>query len=219
MISATYPYKRVQDYAWLGGVQNLPKKICDYLLDLPQNGYTPPQTNDYPRVRLMKYLYYDTARPLDEAALTPQQKLSLVFDPYNPTNPPTGKGYRIFPLEYVQQAQTAAQTILRCYIGYITPRDAYRVNISVIFEILTSAVYENNTKSASLSRAMAIEQCLWEALNGVNMDGVGAFYSDRRQMPDCGSYAINDGRTNVGRRVTFGLTWADSTPPPNTLME
>lgn len=217
MMNASWPYQRIQNYTWLGGIEHLPKKICDYLMDFPGVGYTPPQTNDYPRVRLGKYLYYDDAHPLESPALTTEQKISLIFDPFHPTDPPSEKGYRVFPLEYVQQAQKKAQTILRCYIGSIVPRDVYSAQIGIVFEILTSYSYENNTKSVSLSRSLAIEQCIWESLNGVNIDGIGTMYMDRRQLADCGSYEINDERTNVGRRMTMGLSWRDSSAPPNTM--
>ena len=58
-----------------------------------------------------------------------------------------------------------------------------------------------------MSRLVAIEQCLYEALVGVNFGvGVGVIYSDRRQHIDCGSYTYTDTEANVGRRIMFGCT-------------
>lgn len=209
----TYPYERVQNYNRLDGLEQVPKILCDYLLDLPSNDYQPRTTNDYPRVRLMKYLYYDDARPLDQAALNTAQKLSLVYDPYHPTEPPTDKGYRIFPNAYVTQTQLTGQTILRCYLGRIVPRDVFTAEVGIVFEILTQMSYENNSKSEALSRLTAMEQCLWECCNGVNFAGVGTMYMDRREHGDCGSWGFTDEEQNVGRRIVFGMTFKAANAP------
>ena len=216
-VSDTYPYERVQNYNRMDGIEKLPKIICDYLLDLPSEGYNPPSDNSYPRVRLMKYLWYDTERPLDKPALTAAEKLQMVYDPYHPTEPPTEKGFRIFPNSYVTQTQLTGQTILRCYIGRINPWDVFTAEVAVVFEVLTAMTYESNTKSDALSRLTAIEQCLWEALNGVNFAGVGTMYMDKRQHGDCGSWAFSDQEDNVGRRIVFGLTWKADSAPLDTL--
>ena len=79
--SPTYPYERDQQYVQFIGAENIPRQVCSYLMDMPLPGYTPPTGNEYPRVRLMKYLYYDGLSPLDELCPTPQQKLSILFDP------------------------------------------------------------------------------------------------------------------------------------------
>ena len=163
----------------------------------------------------MKYIYYDEPQPLERPALTTEQKMSIFYDPEKAAEPPTEKGYRIYPLSYVRQSQTKAQTVLRCYIGQMTPVDVFTVQVGITFDILSSMVYENNTRSWALSRCLAIEQTLWEALNGVNMAGIGTIYSDRRQLPETGSYNISDDNSNVGRRVHFGLTWKDSNMPPH----
>ena len=47
-----------------------------------------------------------------------------------------------------------------------------------------------------------------DALNGVNIDGVGAFYFDRQQNTYCGIMPINDESTNVGYRLYMGVTLA-----------
>ena len=213
--SATYPYSRVGNYLWMQGLEAFPKKICDYLLDLPLPGYEPKATNDYPRVRLMKYIYYDSARPLDEPALSTEQKLSILYDPNNASEAPTDKGYRIYPLSYTRQAQERAQTVLRCYIGRITPLTAFSAQVGIIFDVLSSMVYENNTRDWAMSRCLAIEQALWECLNGVNIDGVGAVSSDSRRYTESGSYNISDDNANVGRRISFAVEWQDSNSPPH----
>jgi hypothetical protein len=217
--SPTYPYERVQDYLQMPRLEELPKMIVNYLCDFPSAGYTPPDNNKYPRARLMKYLYYDTANPLSNALPTAKQKLNLIYDPFNPTNPPDAeRGYRIYPLIYPIQSQLKAQTQMRVYVGRIIPVDVFKAQVSIVIDILCNALYDTNTKTSAMSRSVAMEQCLWEALSGVNMLGVGTFYGDRRQMTDCGSKTITDEKQNVGRSVTFGLTIMGEEKPFNTIM-
>lgn len=207
MTSFTYPYERVQHYVTLKGAEQIPRQICQYLLDLPLPGYEPPESNDYPRVRLMKYLCHDSADPLDGPALTLEEKRAVVFNPLRQTDPPDqALLYRIFPQAYIAQTEYVGRTILRCYMGQTIARSAHQCGLSVIFELLTNVVYEGTAGSA-LSRTFAMECALLEALNGVNLNGVGALCFDRNQHPGCGSWPIDDRGTNVGRRVVMGLTW------------
>lgn len=207
--SPIYPYERDQQYVKFIGAENIPRQVCSYLMDMPLPGYTPPTGNEFPRVRLMKYLYYDGLSPLDEPCPTPQQKLSVLFDPEHPTEPPyEEKGYRIFPQAYVAQSQTIGDTSLRCYMGTTIAKASYRADLSVIFEMTTNVNYESAAGYA-LSKTFAMECALIEALNGVNMNGVGTFYYDRTQHSSCGSWNIDDRGTNLGRRVILGLTWQD----------
>ena len=79
--SPFYPYKKVYPgYIGGRGIEDVPNLIARYLMDLPDaNGYVPADDNNRPRVRLMKYLYYDGAHPLDEELPSPQEKLSLLW--------------------------------------------------------------------------------------------------------------------------------------------
>lgn len=206
MISPTYPYERDQRYVTLRGAEHIPRQICQYLLDLPLHGYEPPTSNDYPRVRLMKYLYYDGVDVLAEPVPTPEQKWSLVFDPMRQTDPPGDKPYRIFPQAYVAQTEYTGKTILRMYMGPGVARTVHHCELSVIFECMTNVIYEGAAGTA-LSRVWAMECALMEALNGVNINGVGTLYYDHRQNPNCGSWDIGDRGTNVGRQLILGLTW------------
>lgn len=208
-VSPTYPYERDQQYVKMIGAENIPRQVCTYLMDLPLPGYTPPTGNDYPRVRLMKYLYYDGTDPLGEPALTTDQKWGLLFDPEHATDPPNpAKGYRIVPQAYTAQSQVVGDTAIRCRMGTTIAKSVYRAELSVIFEITTNVNYEAAAGYA-LSRTGAMECAIMEALNGVNMNGVGTFYFDRTQHPSCGSWEIDDRGTNLGRRLIMGLTWQD----------
>lgn len=206
MISPTYPYERDQRYVTLRGAEHIPRQICQYLLDLPLPGYAPPEDNDYPRVRLMKYLYYDGVDVLAEPVPAPEQKWSLVFDPMRQTDPPGDKLYRIFPQAYVAQTEYTGKTILRMYMGPGVARTVHHCELSVIFECMTNVIYEGAAGTA-LSRVWAMECALMEALNGVNINGVGTLYYDHRLNPNCGSWDIGDRGTNVGRQLILGLTW------------
>ncbi len=215
LTSATWPYERVQDYNGMHGYDEIPRKICDYLMDFPvsTSGYSPPDNNEYPRTRFVKYLYYDDATPLNNPLPTPKEKKQIFYDPDNPTNPPDPeRGYRIFPIRYVAQAQTKSQTIVRVYIGRIVPTDVYTAQFGVTFEILSNMVLDTNLKGMSLARTIAIEQAIIEACDGVNFGGIGTMYFDRRQHGDCGSHSIADETENVGRRLVMGMTFRGGIP-------
>ena len=205
--SKWFPYIKTQGtYFDLKNTVNIPRMICDYLIDAPQKGYTPPDNNDYPRCRLWKYLFHDGAKPLNEELPTIQQKMSVVFNPEQPENPPTEKGYRLIPQIFVKQAQDDAQTRIYVYIGRTVPgNDEFTISLGVKFFIWTHYTYESNTKSDEYSRCLAIEQALIEAFHGVAMEGVGTFNFSRFKHPDCGSRDIFDGEINVGRELTMAL--------------
>lgn len=204
---ATYPYPRLMEVPKLVGAELIPRKVAQYLLDLPLPGYTPADDNSLPRCRLMKYLYYDQENPLQQPLPTPEQKISLLYDPEHANAAPTDKGYRLFPQSYVAQSQLNAQTRIMVYMGRTVAAAAQQVELSVIFDILTNVTTEGN--AMALSRTYAMEQCIIEAMNGVNMGGVGTFYFNRRAHGDCGSMPISDRGTNVGRGITMGLTWME----------
>lgn len=202
-----YPYGRVQDsYYSLSGAEMIPRKICDYLIDPPVDGYKAPDNNDYPRCRLWKYLFYDSSKPLEKPLPTIKEKMSVLFDPNKPESPPTDKGYRLIPQAFVKQAQTNAQTRIQVFMGRTIPsNNEFTMSVAVTFYIWTHYTYELNTKADQYSRAFAIEQALVEAFHGVNMEGVGTFFFSKSKHPDCGSDVIFDGDTNVGRKLTMAL--------------
>lgn len=216
--SPYYPFEKVQSgFSTFRGAEKLPKKIVDFLLDLPdKDGYQPVDDNTRPRVRLMKYLCYDGANPLGEKLPAPGEKLSIVFDGESPvldTEEQKKKhplGYRIYPLEYWGQAQQMAQTVLKVYMGRVIPNSAFTASIGVYFEILCNYGHENTTRTDDYSRSYNIEQCLIEALDGVNIGGAGVVSFSRMEHPDNGSRAIYDQGTNVGRRLHMSLSWAES---------
>ena len=205
--SQWYPYINVHpSYFDLSEITEIPRKICDYLLDAPNGDYKPIDDNRYSRCRFWKYLYHDGAKPLTKKLPSISEKIKVLFDPNNPEEPPTEKGYRLYPQVFVPQSQEKAQTRVYCYMGRTVPNNnEYTISISVVFMIMTHYTYELNTKSDEYSRALAIEQALIEAFHGVNMAGVGTFYFNKSKHPDCGSRAMYDGKQNVGRELTIGL--------------
>lgn len=202
-----FPYTKVQEgNIDLSNLPDIPRQICDYLLDMPDAsvGYEPHDDNKYPRTRLWKYLYYDEAHPTANTLPTPAQKKSLLFDPDKPTEPPTDKGYRLIPQIFVAQAQTDAQTRIHVYLGRMIPLGSYKVAYSVVFDIFSHYTYENNPKDAAMSRTVSVEAAIFESLNGVNMNGIGTFFCDRKGHPDCGSQVMYDD-ANVVRRLTMAF--------------
>lgn len=212
--SPYFPYVKVQEsYYDLSDSVSLPRKIADYLIDAPQGDYIPPDDNTFPRCRLWKYLYHDGPRPLEQPLPTINEKMSVVFNPDDPQNPPTEKGYRLIPQIFTRQSQEKAQTRINVYMGRTVPmNEEMRIALAVTFRIWTHYTYELNTRSDEYSRAFAIEQCLIEALHGVNMDGIGTFFFSKMVHPDCGSGVMYDGETNVGRELTIALQVATVAP-------
>lgn len=216
--SPFYPYRKdATGYLSYSGAEDIPKKILEYLLDLPDAaGYQPVDDNSRPRVALMKYLCYDGMKPLDNPLPTPEQKLSILFDPENPsvnTDEEKAKhplGYRIFPMQYWLPADFRANTLLKFYIGRDLPYNNTVSEISVVFEIVVNYMQENNLRTDAVSRLWAMENALKGALHGVNITGVGVFSYDRRSHMDAGSHPFHDEGTNIGREVCFSLTWAES---------
>lgn len=216
--SPTYPYYRVIKGAnRLRGMELIPYKLLMYLLDLPDAfGYTPIDDNEkYPRCRLNKYIWYDGPNPLDNPLPTPQEKLSLLFDPEQPDiNTDTQKaahpqGYRYFWQRLIGQSQLEAGVILKCYLGRISEPRKFETNIGVIFEVWVNVNLETNTKTSAYQRSVDIEQCLHEALDGVNIAGVGTVSFARNDSIYNGSEPIWDEMTNIGRYINCSVAWAE----------
>lgn len=216
--SPYYPYnKDAPGYLSYANADNIPKKILEYLLDLPDPaGYEPQDDNNRPRVALMKYLCYDGMMPLDNPLPTPEQKLSILFDPEHPavnTDEEKAKhplGYRIFPMQYWLPADFRANTLIKFYIGRELPYSNTVSEISVVFEIVVNYMQENNLRTDAVSRLWAMENALKGALHGVNIAGIGVLTYDRRANMDAGSHPFHGEGTNIGREVCFSLTWAES---------
>lgn len=216
--SPYYPYKKdAAGYNSYRGADDIPLRIRDYLLDLPDaKGYAPQDNNDFPRVRLMKYLCYDGADPLSKPLPSPEIKRSLVFDANKPavnTDEEKRKhplGYRIFPMQYWLPADFKANTLLKFYMGRELPYSPHVSQISIVFEIVVNYMQENNLRTDAVSRLWAMENALKGALHGVNIGGIGVLTYDRRENMDAGSHPFKDEGTNIGREVCFSLTWAES---------
>jgi len=206
------PYKKVYDFFGMSNLDIVPAKIRDYLLCLPcKECPNPILTNENPRVRLVKYLYYDDPNPLDKPMPTVEQRKAIVFDPYAPTDP-SGKRYRVFTQMAVNQAELEGSTILRIVMGKTIPYSTFSATIGVEFVILSQYTLESNTRTTALSRTYSIELCILEALNGVNIDGVGAFMFSRGVHPDCGSRMIYDEKMNVGRALVMAFEGKGGSP-------
>lgn len=223
--SAFYPYEKVMTgFNTLKGAEKIPLKILSYLLDLPdKNGYEPTDDNERARVRLCKYLWYDGANPLSNPLPSPQEKLSMLFDGNEPDintdeqKAKHPKGYRLFPQVYWMPAQLTAKTVIKAYIGRIIPNSNFKTSIGLTFEILVNYGQENTVKTEAYSRSYDIEQCIIEALHGVNFTGIGVADFSRMAHMDNGSRPIHDDGTHVGRVLTMSLDWMESTQPEITI--
>lgn len=205
--SPYYPYIKAAEGAFnFRQFATFPRKICDYIIDAPDGNYTPIDDNSYPRARIWKYLLHDGARPLEQPLPTIQEKMSVVFNPEQPENPPTDKGYRLIPQAFIKPAQIEAQTRIHVYMGRtLAPLDDTKYIASVVFDVFTHYAYEANMKTDEYSRTGAITAAIIEALNGVNIDGIGTFSMSKRVHPDAGTKPMYDSNTNVGQELVIGL--------------
>lgn len=203
-----YPYKKVVPANTLKGAEYITRKIVDYLLYMNGN-VSLPDDNSNPRCRLLKYLFNDDndLRPLSGKLPTVEERLKSVFDPTKPVkNGNEGEQYRVFPQMYTAQAQLIANTILRVYMGYVRPIDPLSASLSIVFELMTS-VYYDQLEEEAMSRSYAMLQCVIEALNGVNVGGVGGIYFESGLHKSCEAYPIGDRGTNVGYRLVMGVDY------------
>lgn len=216
--SPYYPYKKViVGSNTLKGAELIPYKILMYLLDLPDAyGYTPPESNEYPRARLIKYLWNDGPFPLEGPMPTTQDKLSMLFQGEEPAiNDDEAKqrhprGYRLFPQRNVAQSIIEAKTILKIYPGRVLDDNDFRSVIGMQAEIWTNPSLAGNTKTTAYDRTWDIEQCLRESLSGVDIAGVGTIRFSRQASSYNGSEILYaDGAGWNGRMVYFSTNWSE----------
>lgn len=217
--SPYYPYERVNPGAnSLRGAELIPDQIIKYLLDLPDaNGYEPVDDNSRPRVRLIKYIYYDEPNPLSKPLPTPEQKLSLLYDGMNPdintdedkVNHP--KAYRIYGQQYELQSPIEAKTILRCFMAREIARSANKTILGLNFEVIVNYALDSNVKTDVYSRMYAIHQCLVEALNGVNIAGIGTIAYSKNIHGDSGYVLYHTEGNEIYSDTFFGIDWQETT--------
>lgn len=215
--SPTYPYFRVVSGAnTLKGAELIPYKILMYLLDLPDSrGYTPPDNNDYPRCRLAKYLWYDGPRPLDNPLPTPAEKRSMLFDPDNPDintdedKAKHPKGYRVFAQRIIGQSVLDAKTLIKVYPGRILDDNDFWTVIGMQCEIWCNVNYIANTRTTAYDRTLDIEQCIREAMAGVDIEGVGSVHFSRQGGSYNGSEILYTDAEIAGRMLYFSASWAE----------
>lgn len=219
--SPYYPYEKVNTGAnTLKGAELIPDQIIRYILDLPdQNGYVPTDDNSRPRVRLIKYIYYDESNPLSKPLPTPEQKLSLLYNGDNPAintdedkiNHP--KSYRIFGQQYELQSPTNAKTMLRCFLAREIPRTDFKTVLGLNFETIVDYALDSNLRTNVYSRMYAIHQCLVESLNGVNINGVGVVRYSKGEHGDAGRTLYHTEGTFLYQDSFFSIDWQETTVP------
>lgn len=217
--SPFYPYEKVNTgINSYNGIEDIPKKIAMYLLDLPdKHGYEPIDDNSRARVRLIKYIYYDCDNPLSQPLPTPEQKLSLLYNGNNAEL--TTKedkalhplGYRIMPQIYTEASSQIAKTLLKILIARVSPKSLYEAEIALDFQINVNYALENNLSTGTFSRMWNITQCLLEALNGVNITGVGVIGFNKASALGTAPFTqYHDEGQRVYGDLIMVVNWRDS---------
>ena len=216
--SPTYPYRRTIPGAnTLRGAELIPYKILMYLLDLPDaNGYVPPTSNDYPRARLMRYLWNDGPRPLDGPMPTTQEKLSMLFNGDEPDintdeqKQKHPKGYRLFPQRNIAQSIIEAKSMIKIYPGRVLDDDDFSSILGFQAEIWTHPSLESNTKDDARDRTWDMEICLREALTNIDLGGTGPIKFARNRGSYNGSEILYaDSAAFIGRMLYFSMVWSE----------
>lgn len=216
--SDTYPYERVmKGYNRFIGAEQIPYKIITYLMDMAdRNGYVPQDDNSRARVRLAKYLWYDTANPLSQPLPTDEEKRSMLYDGNDAvlskeqlatTHP---KGYRLYAQKYWTQSELDAKVLLKCYTGRVIPQSPFRASIGLTFEIIINCAMDTTTRTTAYSKIYAMECALIEALHGVNIAGIGVVNFNRYSHPDDGSRPYADEGTHIYRLINMDIDWQES---------
>ena len=210
----TYPYRRIINGNRFEGAELIPYKIMMYLLDLPDAyGYEPVDDNSRPRVKLMKYLWYDDANPLSQPLPTPEEKRSLLFDLYRPTintdedKARHPKGYRLFMQRNIGQSILDAKTILKIYPGRVLDPTEFRSILGFQCEIWANPNLVTNTKTTFYDRIWDIECALRDSLNDIDMAGVGLIKFSRNDGSFNGSENTYADDGSVGRVIYFSTAW------------
>lgn len=219
--SPYYPYEKdFPGFNTLNGADLIPGKIIRYLLDLPDaNGYVPVDDNQRPRVRLMKYLWYDEPNPLAKPLPTPEQKLSLLYNGENAElttdedeykHP---KGYRLFGQSYWMAARLKANVLLKCYMGRVIPRSDLKSVLGVHFQLDINYALESLMHTEQFSKTYAMFQACIEALHGVNIAGVGVLHFDKSVHGDCGYSVYHQEGGSTYADWVMAIEWQESTTP------
>lgn len=219
--SPYYPYEKVDSgFNSLKGAEFIPYKMLMYLLDLPdKNGYEPVDDNERPRVRFIKYLYYDDPNPLALPLPTPEQKLSLLYNGENASldgdedkaNHPVG--YRILPQIYTMPSELTARALLKCFMARAIPRDDFKTVLGVNFGLILNYALDNITRTKAYSRMYAMHQCLVEMFHGVNIAGVGTIHYNKTVHGDCGYTVYHSEGTQVYSDTFMAIVWRETTEP------
>lgn len=214
--SPYYPYKKIVESNTLRGAELIPYKILTYLMDLPDsNGYVPQDNNDYPRCRLKKYLWYDEANPLSKTMPTASQVRSLLFNADEPDintdeqKEKHPKGYRLFAQRNIAQSAIEAKTMIKIYPGRILDDTDFRSVIGMQAEIWSAYTLVSNTKTTAYDRTFDIEQCMREAMAGVDIEGVGTVRFSRQASSYNGSEILYTDSGFTGRMLYFSVSWAE----------
>lgn len=214
-----YPYEKVSTgFNTLRGAEMIPYQLLMYLLDLPdKNGYEPVDDNSRPRVRLIKYIYYNDSNPLAQPLPTPEQKLSLLYDGKNPDintdedHELHPVGYRLFGQQYELQSPTTAKTMLRCYMARAIPRTDFKTVLGIDFSCIVNYALDNIIGTGVYSRMYAIHQCLVEALHGVNITGIGTIHYSKPIHGDSGFSTFHSEGTQIYSDTFFAIDWQETT--------
>lgn len=151
---------------------------------------------------LWKLLKYNTYDALSKPNLSLSEKMDLLCK-----NNADQNEYSVFLTRLIENEQIEERTILKIYKVNTVPIDAYKSTCLYAFDILTGAKATSvEYNGYPCSRLDVAEAIIIQALNGVDVNGVGFMQFNRDLHRSCGSTFGYGNNTNyVGTQLIMGV--------------
>lgn len=164
----------------------MPYKIISYMIENNQD--------------IFKLLKYSTSDALDKSDLTQIEKAELIYN-----GEPDATGKRIFFQPAMDDAFTEMISQFRIYPDIIIPEDHIRGIVTFNFELISHV--KVNTLNNYSTRTLCMLQSAISTLNGINIDGVGQlFFNKKASSFNYAKYNIYNGKNYIGYNLLLS-TW------------
>ena len=181
--------ERFLAYNTYSGIEMMPYKIITYMIENNQD--------------IFKLLKYNLPDALDNPNLTYLEKAELIYN-----GEPNSTLSRIFMQPITDDAFTEMIAQFRVYPEIISPEDAIRGIVTFRFELLSHD--KINTLNNYSTRILWMLQSAIKTFNGINIDGVGQLFFNRKASGfDYAKQDIYNGRNYIGYSLQLS-TWVGS---------
>ena len=181
----------VSVYNSYSGIEMMPYKIIAYMIENNED--------------IFKLLKFTTPDALDKPNLTQSEKGAMIYN-----GEPNSTGYNIFMQPVLDDAFTEMVAQFRVYPDIIIPEDHIRGIATFNFELLSHS--KINTLNNYSTRLIWMLQQTIQCLNGINIDGVGQlFFNKKASSYNYAKQNIYNGKNYIGYSLLLS-TWIGSVP-------